>query len=194
MLQQPDKAFRLCLVPRCAHAWMCACVYVCMYACLYVCCVYVYKCCSSPTRHSDCVWYHAASTPGCVRACMHVCMCVVFIAAGQGIRTVVWYSDFHNDCLFLAQKKLNWYRTLRTKTEPMRFGSGIWTWVFFIEKKKDSHYGNQNTIHPHLYACVYVVSGYINALYVYVCLYACMYVRCICMYVCMHVCMLCLGK
>ncbi len=55
------------------------------------------------------------------------------------------YSDFHNDCLFCKnQKKLYWYRTLRTKTETERFGSGIWTWVFFTEKKKDSHYGNQS--------------------------------------------------
>jgi hypothetical protein len=37
---------------------------------------------------------------------------------------------------FLAQKKLHWYRTLRTKTEAVHFGSGIWTWVFLSRKKK----------------------------------------------------------
>ncbi len=58
------------------------------------------------------------------------------------------HSDFHNDCLFLAQKKLYWYEMLRTKTIAMRFGSGIWNWVFFIKKKKDSHYGNQSTLYP----------------------------------------------
>ncbi len=49
----------------------------------------------------------------------------------------IWYSDFHNDCLFFSTKK-NYVNTerLRTKDEPVRFGSGIWTCVFFIEKKK----------------------------------------------------------
>jgi hypothetical protein len=47
---------------------------------------------------------------------------------------------------FSMKKNLHLYETLRTKTEPVHFGSGIETQFFFSGKKKVNHYENESTV------------------------------------------------
>ncbi len=106
------------------------------HVCVCICIVYVL---------CACVWPNIQFFANYMSTHVHIQECRYLNKQG-----FVSYSDFHNDCPFFStKKKLYWYRTLRTKTEAVGFGSGMWTWVFFIEKKKDCHYGNQSTDYPY---------------------------------------------
>ncbi len=108
------------------------CVYIYIYLYIFVSKYWSKKTCASTLTH--------------VRKLLHTKQTNEAGQQGLGGCHRYWKSDFHNDCpFFITKKKLYWYQTLRTKTEVVGFGSGIWTWVFFIEKKKDSHYGNQSS-------------------------------------------------
>ncbi len=42
-------------------------------------------------------------------------------------------------------------KMLRTKLEPVHFGSEVWTWGFFSGRKKDSHCANEK--HSRICTC-----------------------------------------
>ena len=67
------------------------------------------------------------------------------------------YSDFHNDCLFLAQKKT----ILIPNAENKDRSDVLWlrnlNLSFFYGEKKDSHYGNQSIVESFLVSlCMYI--------------------------------------
>ena len=59
------------------------------------------------------------------------------------------YSDFHNDWFFLAQKKTILIPNAENKDQSGALWLRNLNLTFFIEKQKDSHYGNQSILSRH---------------------------------------------
>ncbi len=131
----------------CMYVYMYIWLYACDHVSVYVHNVFMYVCmyvCVSHARHRSKNTSELSSPTVCI-VCMYVCMSsCMYVLWVHACDNVCMYSHFHNDCLFLSIKKTILIPNAENKDRTGAFWLRNWAWVFFMEKKKDSHYENES--------------------------------------------------